>query len=235
MGRVNWRQAWGEALLIVAGVVLALGAEAWWSAQSERAQEQEYLEALAAELGSLKSYAQSVMDQAKTIEAAGRGLLTISDTWPTDGVGRDSVAVLIAELGNEVEWSPPLTVYQDLINTGSVRTIRSEQVRQGLTEVMAAAEWVEGRVDRHNQFFWDHLEPFLRRQLPVLAVWPYEELPAPSTSWTPDGFISNLEFVNLVAAKSMTALDVWEGADGLNEVIDRVVQVIADESADTAR
>lgn len=233
MGRVNWRQAWGEALLIVAGVVLALGAEAWWSVRSERIQEQEYLSALSGELGSLKAYARGVMDQAKTIEHSGGALLQISHEWPSEGVGRDSIAVLLAELGNEVEWSPPLTVYQDLINTGSVRTIRSEQVRQGLTEVMAASDWVGGRGARHNQFFWDHLDPFLRRQLPVLAVWPYPELPAAQTSWTPDGFISTLEFRNLVAAKSMTALDVWEGARALTVVIDRVLEVIGSESTAT--
>jgi hypothetical protein len=34
--RVNWRQAWGEALLIFLGVAVALLGQAWWEYRTDR-------------------------------------------------------------------------------------------------------------------------------------------------------------------------------------------------------
>ena len=56
MPRINWGQAAGEAVLILLGVLLALAADTWWEARSERRTEREYLNALAIELSQMDAH-----------------------------------------------------------------------------------------------------------------------------------------------------------------------------------
>ena len=226
MPRINWGQAAGEALLILVGVLLALGADALWEERSERAQEKEYLGALVDELHQLQIHVASVADVATEVEDTGRELLRVSANWSSAPVTPDSLANLIAVLSVDGEWSPPRTVYDDLVNTGAVRLIRSDEVRRELNELTASLAWVETRQERHNGFFWTEMEPYFRANLPVLAVFGWGSLPAPTESWTPGPFVATEEFRNLVAAKSLTAMDVRDGAERLLTLIERVIRTI---------
>jgi hypothetical protein len=226
MPRVNWSQAAGEAVLILSGVLVALAADAWWEERSERRQEREYLEALSSELAQMKSHVEGVVRQATEIEDSGERLLGISSSWGTRPVSPDSLTSLIVDVSNEGDWSPPNTVYQDLVNTGAVKIIRSEEVRRGLNELMASLNWVKSRQDRHNEFFWSQMEPYFREQLPVVEVWGYERLRVSSEPWTPDTFVGTRKFRNLVAAKAMMAVDVRVGAEDLIDLIDRLGETI---------
>lgn len=223
MPRINWGQAAGEALLIMLGILLALAADTWWDERTERVQEREYLRALHGELELLRDQGLGVARVVAGIEASSAELLEISTRWPDPTVPRDSVAELLIGLGEEIDWAPRLSVYEDLLNTGSVRIIRSEEVRHGLTAVMGAVEWVSDRRDRHNQFFWDQLDPYLRGNLPIVAVFRDYDLPPPPETWSPDDFVTSREFRNLVAVKSMSAQDVRGAAADLTEIIDAVL------------
>lgn len=225
MPRINWGQAAGEALFILLGIFLALGVDAWWEERSERRQEQEYLEALVAELDQMKAHVGTVILDADQTVKAGRVLLEITPDW-NSAVSSDSLAALIAQLSNEVAWSPPTTVYQDLVNTGAVSVIRSDDVRLGLNQLMEVLSWVESRQLRHNEFFWTEMEPYFRSHLPVLAVWGWDDLEVPPDGWTPGAFIRTEEFRNLVAAKGLTALDVRDAARELTALIDKLTTKI---------
>jgi hypothetical protein len=221
--KINWGQAAGEALFIMLGILLALAADTWWDERTERVQEREYLLALQGELELLRDQGLGVARVVVGIETSSAELLGISARWPDLTVPRDSVAELLIGLGEEIDWAPRLSVYEDLLNTGSVRIIRSEEVRHGLTLVMGAVEWVSDRRDRHNQFFWDQLDPYLRRNLPIVSVFRDYDLPPPPETWSPDEFVTSREFRNLVAVKSMSAQDVRGAADDLTEIIDSVL------------
>jgi len=229
VARINWKQAAGEAALILLGILLALAADALWGHRTERIEEREYLIALEDELATLKAYAGDVIRHVSDIEDTGSTLLRISAEWETTRVSTDSLADLVADLGQEIAWSPPFSVYQDLLNTGSVRIIRSEEVRHGLTEVVGVEEWVSDRRERHNQFFWDRLEPYLRRHVSIVAIFEYPGLSAPEATWVPGEFIGSLEFRNIVAAKSFAAADVRTGAEELIQVVDRVLAAVTRE------
>ncbi len=226
MPRINWGQAAGEALLVVAGVLLALGADALWEVRSERRQEREYLGALAGELHELGRHVADVAEYAAEIEDSGRELLRVSENWSSAPVSPDSLAYLIATLSGEGEWSPPSTVYDDLMNTGAVGLIQSDDVRRELNELMSLMDWVETRQERHNGFFWTEMEPYFRANLPVLAVFGWGSFPATAESWTPGPFVVTEEFRNLVVAKSLTAMDVRDGAQELLALIERVVRTV---------
>ena len=47
---VNWRQASGEALLIFAGVLVALGGQAWWEYRGDREAERHFLRGVLADV-----------------------------------------------------------------------------------------------------------------------------------------------------------------------------------------
>jgi hypothetical protein len=226
MRRINWGQAAGEALLILFGILLALGAEAWWEERSERREEHEYLEALAGELEEIRTHGQETRLVASDVEHSGLALMQVSSDWPAREVGPDSLGQLITGVSQEVEWSPPLTVYQDLVNTGAVAIIQSQEVRAGLNELLAAVDWVGSRQARHNEFFWEQMEPYYRRHLPVSTVFGFEGLAEFSEPWVPGPFVDTEEFRNMVAAKTLTALDVRDGAEALVTLIDRVSETI---------
>jgi hypothetical protein len=226
MRRINWGQAAGEALLILFGILLALGAEAWWEERSERREEHEYLEALAGELEQIQAHAQGAIRIVSQVEDSGLALLAVSSAWSDQKVSSDSLSRLITRVSLEVEWSPPLTVYQDLVNTGAVGIIRSQEVRAGLNELLASVDWVGSRQARHNEFFWNQMEPYYRRHLPVSTVFGFEGLAEFSEPWVPGPFVDTEEFRNMVAAKTLTALDVRDGAEELITLIDRVGETI---------
>mgnify|MGYP001819031635 CR=1 FL=1 len=221
MPKINWGQAASEALLILVGILLALAADAWWEERSERLQEREYLEALASELDQMKAHVRSVLRDAEDVVESGRVLLEVTPDWQS-AVSTDSLSVLIAELSSEVAWAPPTTVYQDLVNTGAVVVIQSDEVRLGLNELMEVISWVDSRQLRHNEFFWAEMEPYFRLHIPLLAVFGWDALAVPRDSWIPGDFVRTDEFRNLVAAKSLTALDVQDGGEELMELIDEV-------------
>lgn len=229
MPRINWGQAAGEAVLILLGILLALAVDTWWEERAERRTEREYLQALATELREMTTYVEGVERRAVEIQEAGRELLTVSSNWDSEAVSSDSLAALLVSLSLEGEWSPPTTVYEDLVNTGTVEIIRSEAVRRGLNELMASVDWVEGRQVRHNEFFWGEMDPYFRQQLPILAVFAYEGL-GTSESWTPGAFVRTEEFRNLVAVKSMTAVDVRDGAAELIGLIERLAAIVTAEA-----
>ena len=227
MPRINWRQAAGEALFILLGILLALAVDAWWEERSERRQEREYLEALHVELDQLQAHVDTVVRTADEIVQAGTVLLEVAPDWRSS-VSPDSLSSLFRMLSNEVAWSPPTAVYQDLVNTGAVRVIRSDAVRLGLNELMKASAWVDSRQHRHNDYFWTEMEPYFRQHFPILAVWggpppdrngPPGDSPVPRDAWTPGDFVQSEEFRNLVAAKMLTALDVLYAGRELTALI----------------
>jgi hypothetical protein len=91
---------------------------------------------------------------------------------------------------------------------------------------MQLVDWVESREARHNGFWWDQMEPYLRRHLPVLAVYGYGDLPAPTTPWNPGAFVGSEEFRNLIAAKVLTAMDVRHGAEDLIDLVQQISEVV---------
>lgn len=225
MPRVNWGQAAGEALLILLGILLALAVDAWWGERLERRQEGEYLQALHVELDQLQAHVDTVMRDADEIVQAGTVLLGVAPDWRSS-VSPDSLSSLFGVLSNEVAWSPPTAVYQDLVNTGAVRVIRSDDVRLGLNELIKASAWVDSRQHRHNDFFWTEMEPYFRQHLPILAVWGGRGAPVPRDAWTPGDFVQTEEFRNLVAAKTLTAIDVLNAGGELAALIDELSATI---------
>ncbi|NNF39225.1 MAG: hypothetical protein HKN71_11205 [Gemmatimonadetes bacterium] len=224
--RINWGQAAGEALLILVGILLALAADAWWEERTERRQEQEYLAALLIELDQMKEHVGAAMRDADQVVEAGRVLLEITPDWPS-AVSTDSLSSLIAGLSSEVLWAPPTTVYQDLVNTGAVGLIESDEVRLGLNELMEIVSWVDSRQLRHNEFFWTEMEPYFRTHIPILAVFGWDALAVDQDDWIPGDFLGAEEFRNLVAGKSLTALDVRDGGEDLTAFIDELTRTIS--------
>ncbi len=123
----------------------------------------------------------SVVSDAEDVVETGRVLVEVTPDWES-AVSIDSLSFLIAELSSEVAWAPPTTVYQDLVNTGAVGVIQSDEVRLGLNELMEVISWVDTRQLRHNEFFWSAMEPYFRLHVPLLAVLGWNALSVPQDS-----------------------------------------------------
>jgi hypothetical protein len=80
---------------------------------------------------------------------------------PPDAVASDSLSVLLHNSFWVWTFSPVLATYQDMVNSGDLRLLRSDELRLVLSEFDEQVE----HVDRLDQTLWEH---WLRFDLPFL-------------------------------------------------------------------
>jgi hypothetical protein len=154
-----WPRFLGEFLVIVIGVLVALGVDNWASATSDRALEQEYLERLLQDVRSDLVQYEFIAD----VSAAGTAYL---DTLLAPGAvaemeaGRLVGAVFIAARNRNP--NPVRPTFQELVSSGRIGLIRSRAVRTALVEYEEAIAQTEG--------FWEEvtsqLPSWVRSRIP---------------------------------------------------------------------
>lgn len=136
----GWRAAAREFAVIVAGVLAALGAQAWWDHREEREREREYLVQLLADTRENESRLDRAIGQDSLAQIAARrvaealygpGPLPPPDTmaaWFTGGAFSSS------------DFRPLSGTYGALLAGGDLRIIRTDSLRVGLVAYSATLE-----------------------------------------------------------------------------------------------
>ena len=149
----------GEFLVIVVGVLVALGVDSWASQRDDRVLERDYLERLLDDVRyDLREYA-FVDSVARVGEAASRELSS------PERVAALPPEVLIANLlvaADERVADPSRETYEELVNSGQVELIRSPEVRRGLSAYAR-------RITELNETW--------RRNSPELRRWAFSRIP----------------------------------------------------------
>lgn len=132
---LQWRQSlrWfaAEFLVVVTGVLVALGIGSWWEARRDRALEQSYLTRLATDLAADSAEFARHLDTERARGTKARLLLAA-----LDGERVSDPAAVIRAI-EEVGWATgyllsPFT-FQELQATGHLRLIRNPDVRDALS------------------------------------------------------------------------------------------------------
>lgn len=127
------RRLFAELLVIVTGVLVALGVDAGWGRLQDREFEAASLESLAVDVANAQSrLARSVRRDSTMIANADR-LLSFSV------VPADTFVVLVSSLFDTTPFEIRLRTYDELLSTGRVQLLRDRELRLTLTELDAAA------------------------------------------------------------------------------------------------
>jgi hypothetical protein len=145
-----------ELVLIVAGVLIALGVDGWIQDRDEQRLERESLELILADLELLDeqleeflAYQESLQRMAATAHRA----LTASPSIPR----ADTVAAAFLALSSRRTLRLPRSAYEELVTTGSLRLIRDTGLRRELVRFYQTLSREEAIIDKNNAAFNDGL------------------------------------------------------------------------------
>ena len=127
----RWRRAIRDVALIVAGVLIALAANAWWQARQDQARARDYITQLLADVRENERTLRSAFELDSTTAHGVQRLLSGLDRVPAPP--RDSLRVWMQR--PPVFYSDPrprLGTVNALIETGDIRLFRDERLRSAV-------------------------------------------------------------------------------------------------------
>ena len=139
----------GEIFVVVAGVLIAFGLNAWWIERATRNEEQTHLRALLADFEQNVGLLTDLLEREEQISGASLELLQLARKQP------DADAADVSRLINRVFQSqraePVLDAYEALVNSAGLALIRDEELRSNL------AGFVARSADPYYERFADEL------------------------------------------------------------------------------
>jgi hypothetical protein len=158
-GSGRFRNHAAELFTIFAGILLALFADAAWDYSSDRRRESEYLNGLRDEL----VMSTRELEHDEHVRAAGLETLTRAITAARGDrtLDADSAPATIVALLNYRFFSPARAVLDDLIDSGSLRIIRSDSLRFQLQRYRKQLEQLAVVEQRERDFIAETLEPYV--------------------------------------------------------------------------
>ncbi|MEM8983709.1 MAG: hypothetical protein AAGC71_11825 [Pseudomonadota bacterium] len=172
---VNWYQAAGEAVLLFAGVVLALLGQAWWEQRAEQRAVDEYVASLKIELLQNKAGLQGPREDGECIERT-------DDVWPgvicvqqaqavvatklidllsqTEPVAdSDAILRLTRRVARFDDYRPATSALDNLVGAGGLALLDSSELQLAISNYRQA-------IEHHN---------VLQNELAALFVGPFAE------------------------------------------------------------
>lgn len=144
----GWRTALREFATIVAGVLCALAAQAWWQGHEERGRERDYLRQLLSDTReNERRLDEAIATDSAAARSAARAIDALTGTAPPPPA--DSLVEWIGRSGRSSNFQPLAGNYQALLGTGDLRLVRSDSLRARLAAYAAA---VESEGERQAQF-----------------------------------------------------------------------------------
>ncbi len=233
---INWRQAFAEVGLLALGVLLALGADAMMDARRERAEELEYLTALEEDFAVNLAMLRAQSDSAARRRDDGRRLLEVL-AGPRGTVEPDTLLALVAESLWIVDVNIVLGTYLDMVNSGDLRLIRSDELRVAMAEFVGMTEDIELLVQGAWRQWYEFEEPFLVEHLEVDQVYSdYRGITIPLRRTAPDLDAAwRREFYNIIAARVVTQQDIVVNMLATAEHVGHVLRLIRESYAPDAQ
>ena len=231
--KVNWRQAAGEALLLLLGVLLALGGQAWWEARVERENSREYVDNLLLEVQENRAGLDRLIDRHSRYIAAGTSMLNEIQGGRADA-SADVILEQLRILGFFSDFRPATSALNNLVGSGGFNLIDSSELR------LAILKYAQG-IDDHNvlqgeqtDFFLQTFVPVLGKSIPLLDlqyVRDLEGLPTQSAfKFDPTILVETMEFENLIVRRVSAERDALTYAQSLLELTSELQTLLQNKS-----
>jgi hypothetical protein len=162
----GWRAALREFVVIVAGVLAALGAQAWWENYEELRREQEYLHQLLADTRENERRLDAAITEDsisnRAVARVMRALQTTEAQPPSD-----SLVEWIMRAGVASDFQPLTGTAGALMMTGDLRLVRNDSLRSRLVAYAGALASEEARQQQLREATLGMIVP-MARALPFL-------------------------------------------------------------------
>jgi hypothetical protein len=215
-----------ELITIVAGILLALLADAWWDRRGDRGREHGYLtdlrgefEASAQELSFDQRNRTVILSRIERILGAGRARSAV----PLDSVPGWTVALV-----DFYFFSPPTAVLDDLLDSGNLGLIRSDELRYAIQRYGQEMDRLDVVERRERDFIASQLEPWVARSLRMDAILPlssYDHRPEQPAAEARafEAMIRNDTFASLAFMRWERTETAQRFATGMGHAIDEVL------------
>ena len=143
--RVDIRRPVAEICVIVAGVLIALGADSWWTERQERQEEIEVLAAIKVDLQQTAVTADQNLERVgKRIESL--RVLAEGSAGPVAGLSDDALAdMLTTGLWDTGALSVQMSAYDEIKTSGRLRLIQDPELRRSLANFDRTLQRVRAR------------------------------------------------------------------------------------------
>lgn len=153
--KLRWFAA--EYLIVVLGVLTAVGINAWWQGRQDAAGERSYLTLIDRDLHQMEANLQQLVDyEAQQFQGGLRVYRILSAPARSDeeqALASESLSHLLSRR----TMNPTDATYQDLLSTGSLRLLRNRALRDRLVAFYEEAERTFDIHNRNNAVFVDDL------------------------------------------------------------------------------
>ncbi len=163
----GWRTALREFAVIVAGVLTALGAQAWWEGRQERGRERDYLRQLLVDTRENEErIATAIATDSASGHATGRMLAALD---PASGPlpPTDTLMEWVGRAGSSSDFRALSGTYTALMSTGDLRLVRNDTLRARLVSYASTVENESQRLSQLRGVLMDQAQP-LARAMPFI-------------------------------------------------------------------
>ena len=136
---LNWRTAFGELLIVIIGVLVALSVNSWWEDRTDRLEEAEHLAALKSEAEQNLVELYGTLAELERLTESTRELIIIVE-GVQDVPSNQTLVDLTWNAFSFVQFDPQFTAYDNLLSTGSVRLLTNETLKLELARFRSTAE-----------------------------------------------------------------------------------------------
>jgi hypothetical protein len=163
--RFRTRSRWfsAEILVIVAGVLIALGIDSWWQERQDAKSETVYLRLIMRDLEQMAGDLEELVGFEETRLEAGLAVYRTLSAGPAPEAERQSFSRDITSLLSRRTIRATDATFQDLLSTGGLRLLRNLEIRHRLIAYYEEAERAFQIHNRNNAVFVDEL--FVREML----------------------------------------------------------------------
>ncbi len=153
--KLRWFAA--EILIVVAGVLIALAINAWWQGRQDAASEATYLALIHRDLGQMANNLEELsIYEDKEFQDGITAYRVLSMAAPSE-VEQEAASKGLESLLERRTIHVTQPAYEDLINTGNLRLIRNQTLRDQLVSFYEEAERVVDIHNKNNAVFVDAL------------------------------------------------------------------------------
>ena len=173
----HWLRFVAEGVVIVASILFALWADASWELWKQRAGERQIIEALILEFATAETEIRNDL-RART------GILETTRRWREARGARslqisaDSVISDVTRLLNYRFYTPSHPELDDILSSGRLELLRSEEIRRALLRYVQARSRIGVPEQEERDFVAQRVEPFLGPRLDLDFL--YSEPPDPA-------------------------------------------------------
>lgn len=172
--RVNFPQAIAEVSLIAFGIIAAFAVQAWWENKQDRDAELAYLISLQQDFIANRQNFVGNINSISTVIGNINTVFSILADSNANGLP-DSFSKTLGHAYFVYTTTPVTGTYDDMVNSGNLRLIESESLRNQLAQFVSVVEQVRYAEQSQDEGFRTIQTPFINRYLITTDFGWYDE------------------------------------------------------------